>query len=64
MSKCICENPNKSLHNIHSQNKPIDMILLGDKDGYGIVVFESHEAIAVFDIDYCPKCGRKLTKEQ
>ena len=60
MAKCICESPNKRIDNIHFENRNIDLTLLDDSEGYGIIIMENNSAIAVFNINYCPKCGKKL----
>lgn len=60
MKRCICENPNESLKNQHFKDRNIDLILLGGSKDVGIIILENNETIAVFDIDYCPKCGKKL----
>jgi hypothetical protein len=39
---------------------PVNAFLLHDKDGYGIIVMNKNTAIACFEINFCPICGRKL----
>jgi len=58
--KCICTSPNFSLKNIHFKKENIEMILLKDDDGYGTVILKNNIAIACFDINYCPVCGKNL----
>lgn len=60
MSNCICESPNIRLDNIHYKKLNIDLTLLDDSEGYGAIIMENNSTIAVFDINYCPKCGRNL----
>ena len=60
MERCICESPNEYLKNQHYKNRNIDLRIIGGSKDIGFVVFENHETIAVFDINYCPKCGKKL----
>ena len=57
---CCCQSSLNKLKNTHYHKLPIDAILLKDEDGYGIIIFDQHTAIACFDINYCPICGRKL----
>ena len=61
---CICDMGNVSsktcAKNIHCKKKPIEMGLISDKEGYGIVIFEVGTTIGVFDAKYCPICGKKL----
>jgi hypothetical protein len=57
---CICKSTLNKLKNLHNNNRNIDLILHLKKDDEGIVVFENNTAIACFDINYCPMCGRKL----
>lgn len=60
--KCICDSPNITLENTHYNNRNTKMLLLEDIDGYGILILENHEAISCFEINYCPKCGKKLVQ--
>lgn len=65
---CICENQLIGLDNIHYARRNIELNVMKDEvDPLGneayynhIVLWEDHNAIAVFTIHYCPKCGRKL----
>lgn len=59
-NKCICDTPNIRLENTHSNGRDVKMFLLKDSYGYGIMVMENHTVISCFEIEYCPKCGRKL----
>lgn len=59
-TKCMCDTPNQELKNTHYLNRKISLVIVKDAWGYGAVLFENHSAIAVFDIDYCPICGREL----
>lgn len=58
--KCICETPSARLNNTHHSARDMEMMLLKDSDGYGIIILERNMAIACFEIDYCPKCGKDL----
>ena len=62
-SDCICRNPNNSLKNIHFLSKKIETTILKDDTGYGLGMMDCHNAIAVFNINFCPECGRKLCNE-
>lgn len=58
MRNCICQSPNIVIKNTHYKKRDIDLTIIGtDK---GIVLFEKNEAIATFDANYCPVCGKKL----
>ena len=58
MNRCCGE----TTKNIHFEKLPVDIGLISDNDGYGLVVFYVNSAIGVFEIDYCPWCGKKLSK--
>jgi len=60
MKKCICSSPNLKLKNTHYKQLNIDVSLLKDDEGYGIIIFEGCSAIACFEINYCPICGKNL----
>lgn len=60
MDKCLCDLPNISIRNTHSTKRNMDLILLKDKEGTAIIILENNTAIGCFDINYCPKCGKKL----
>ena len=55
-SSCICDTPLNILTNTHNDKRDIDLIL---KDK-GIVIFENKLAIATFDFNFCPICGKCL----
>jgi hypothetical protein len=57
---CICDNPKITLKNNHYLKRNIELFLLYDKEGYGIAIIENNLGIAVFDINFCPVCGKKL----
>lgn len=61
---CICYNPNKSLKNIHCKKLNIETCILSDSEGYGLGIMDCNTTIAMFDIKYCPECGRKLNYEK
>ena len=60
MENCCCESPSIKLNNTHCMKLPVNAFLLHDKDGYGIIVMNKNTAIACFEINFCPICGRKL----
>lgn len=63
-TKCICDTPNQELKNTHYLNRNISLTVVRDAWGYGAVLFENHSVIAVFNIDHCPKCGKKLDESK
>jgi hypothetical protein len=62
MKKCCCESSLYKLKNTHYKQLPIEAMLLKDDEGYGIIIFDRNSAIACFEINFCPICGRKLNK--
>jgi hypothetical protein len=58
---CCCENSLNKLKNTHYKQLPIDLSLMADSNGYGILAFDTNAAIACFEINFCPVCGRKLS---
>jgi hypothetical protein len=50
------------LENTHYKLYPYTLNMVHDKDGYALAVMErNHYVDAVFDINFCPLCGRRLT---
>lgn len=50
------------INNSHSDKKDFELYMMVDDDGYGLVLFAKHTCKAVFEIKFCPKCGRELKK--
>jgi len=57
---CVCDTSLIKLKNTHSNKRNAELAITTKKDDEGIILFEQNEAIACFDIKYCPVCGRKL----
>lgn len=60
MDTCLCYSSNISISNNHCTKRNMDLILLKDKEGTAIIILENNTAIGCFDINFCPKCGKKL----
>jgi|GEM_PF-6808648 len=60
MSECICMSPLNRIKSTHSNNRNIDLIVMTQANDEGIVLLENNIALACFDINYCPICGREL----
>ena len=60
MDNCICYNPVETLENEHFMKYNVELMLLTDSEGTAIVIMKNGLAIAVFDINFCPICGREL----
>jgi len=62
--KCICESPNVNLKNQHFLQKNIELFLLEDSISTAIIIADPGKVLAVFTINYCPTCGRRLKRSE
>ena len=60
MKGCLCDSPNIKIKNTHYKNMNLNLILMKDNEGPGIIILEDSMAIGCFDIRYCPVCGKDL----
>jgi len=58
-----CEHGHENIKNTHFENKPIKAMIYTANNDPGLIIFDRGMTEAVFDIIYCPMCGRKLEVE-
>jgi len=55
-----CDNQHEYITNSHKGNAPIKGFVFTSDEQYVLIILIKGCTEAVFDINYCPMCGKKL----